>query len=279
MPKILFIDIDGTLYDHGEFDGIPDSAKTAIDLARKNGHKVIVCTGRVRSSVNQDVLDVGFDGCVFGAGCDVSIHENQLFYHSLAHEIIEKSIAFFKANDIGFTLEGDQASFLDEISKNRFHAMLLKRNGYEKNSEMAAAFLKQAMMHDYSEFDINQNAINKISFNAPTYESIELMKQELGEHFKCLVHGEHEDLINGECIPLNISKASGMDHILEYFQADVKDTMAYGDSVNDEEMIIHAGIGVAMGNAHDSLKAVADDICENVENDAIYHSFKKYGLI
>lgn len=279
MPKILFMDIDGTLFDHGEFNGIPDSAKTAIDLARKNGHKVIVCTGRVRSSVNQEMLDVGFDGCVFGAGCDVSINENQLFYYSLPHDIIEKAVAFFQANDIGFTLEGDQASFLDDISKKRFETMMLERNGYEPNSEMAAAFLKQAMMRNYSEFDIKQNAINKISFNAPNMEAIESMNQELGGYFKCLVHGERENLINGECIPLNISKASGMDHVLEYFKADVKDTMAYGDSINDEEMVIHAGIGVAMGNGHDSLKAVADDICENVENDAIFKSFKKYGLI
>ena len=80
-------------------------------------------------------------------------------------------------------------------------------------------------------------------------------------------------------IKLGISKASGMDVILEHYGLDLADTFAYGDSLNDEEMILHAKVGIAMGNGRDSIKQIADDVCERVDQDAIYKSFKKYGLI
>ena len=47
--------------------------------------------------------------------------------------------------------------------------------------------------------------------------------------------------------------------------------IAFGDNENDLEMLEGAGIGVAMGNAKDEVKAKADFVCKSVENDGIYH--------
>ena len=52
MSKILFIDVDGTLVDYD--NNIPQSAVKAIKIARNNGHKVYICTGRSKSEVYQD---------------------------------------------------------------------------------------------------------------------------------------------------------------------------------------------------------------------------------
>ena len=131
-----------------------------------------------------------------------------------------------------------------------------------------------------SELNPNLDPINKCTFFAPDMAAIEKMEKVLSPYFKILVHGEKRmGLINGEMIKLGISKASGMDVILEHYGLDLADTFAYGDSLNDEEMILHAKVGIAMGNGRESIKQIADDVCERVDQDAIYKSFKKYGLI
>ena len=280
MSKLLFMDIDGTLYDHGEQNGIPASAKLAVTKARNNGHKVYVCTGRVRSAVSQDMLDVGFDGAIYAAGADVEIDHQRLFVHRLAPELLRKTIKILKELEVGFTLEGEHGSYIDKIAKERFHKMFKMRLGFGTNSELAATFLREHNMSSYLDINLDEEPINKISFFAQSAEAIEELKKLLHEDYSILVHGEKDmDYINGECIASHLSKATGMDHILEYTQSQLADTMAYGDSLNDYEMILHANVGVCMGNGRDIVKEIADDVCDNIEDDAIYKSFIKYGLI
>ena len=57
------------------------------------------------------------------------------------------------------------------------------------------------------------------------------------------------------------------------------DTVAFGDSLNDIEMIQTASIGVAMGNGRQELKDVADFVTTHVEADGIYNGVKKLKLI
>ena len=60
MKKILFIDVDGTLVTYEA--KLPDSAVEAIRLARRNGHRVYMCTGRSTAEMPQNILDIGYDG-------------------------------------------------------------------------------------------------------------------------------------------------------------------------------------------------------------------------
>ena len=56
MPKVLFIDIDGTLVSYE--NAIPRSAIDAVRRARSNGHKVYVCTGRSRAEVYENIWNI-----------------------------------------------------------------------------------------------------------------------------------------------------------------------------------------------------------------------------
>ena len=76
-----------------------------------------------------------------------------------------------------------------------------------------------------------------------------------------------------------ISKSSGIDVILKHFNIDKEETMAFGDGENDIDMIQHCKIGVAMDNAVDSLKAVADYITDDIDEDGVYNALKYYELI
>ena len=66
---------------------------------------------------------------------------------------------------------------------------------------------------------------------------------------------------------------------MEHFNLSVEESIAFGDGGNDVDMLLAAGIGVAMGNASDKVKAAADEVCGSVEEDGVYHYLKNKGLI
>ena len=66
---------------------------------------------------------------------------------------------------------------------------------------------------------------------------------------------------------------------IKRFGFKLEETMAFGDGGNDIGMLRHAGIGVAMGNANDEVKAAADYITASVDEDGIYKALKHFGVI
>ena len=54
--------------------------------------------------------------------------------------------------------------------------------------------------------------------------------------------------------------------------------MAFGDSMNDAEMLLAAGIGVAMGNAEQRVKDLADQVCESCDEDGVAKELERMGL-
>ena len=77
MGKFLFFDIDGTLV--GKSREVTQKNKEAIALARENGHKAFVCTGRAPTSIDKDILKIGFDGIISSAGGFVIIDDEFIF--------------------------------------------------------------------------------------------------------------------------------------------------------------------------------------------------------
>ncbi|MGH4125562.1 MAG: HAD-IIB family hydrolase [Clostridium sp.] len=77
--------------------------------------------------------------------------------------------------------------------------------------------------------------------------------------------------INGSAIITSkrATKENAVRKFGEYFNIDINDIVAFGDDTNDIGMIKTAGIGVAMGNAIDELKSVADFVCDTNDNDGV----------
>ena len=82
-----------------------------------------------------------------------------------------------------------------------------------------------------------------------------------------------------DVIPKISGKGRAIQQILSYFQLDASEALAFGDGHNDIEMLQAVGTGVAMGNAAEPLKEIADDICAAVSEDGIYRYFVDRGLI
>lgn len=84
MGKIIFFDIDGTLVSAS--GTILDSTRRAIALARENGHKTLINTGRTFQNVDPEIRELGFDGLVCGCGTHVILDGKTLFYQTQSAE-------------------------------------------------------------------------------------------------------------------------------------------------------------------------------------------------
>ena len=82
-----------------------------------------------------------------------------------------------------------------------------------------------------------------------------------------------------DVIPADGGKGKAIGQILAHYGLEKADAIAFGDNLNDLDMLQAVGTGVAMGNAAPELKAVADAVCEPVSDDGIYRYCLSHGLI
>ena len=82
-----------------------------------------------------------------------------------------------------------------------------------------------------------------------------------------------------DIIPKDGGKNKGIDAIINHFGIKLEETMAFGDGGNDIDMLKHAGIGIAMENARDDVKEIADFITTSVDDDGITNALKHYNVL
>ena len=79
--KIVFFDIDGTIYSYEK--GIPKDTAKAIELLKANGHIPVICTGRTKCMIYPDFINLGFDNIIAGAGTYCETNGEELYYKKL----------------------------------------------------------------------------------------------------------------------------------------------------------------------------------------------------
>ncbi len=79
--------------------------------------------------------------------------------------------------------------------------------------------------------------------------------------------------------PMGLSKKVGIDIFCKHFGIDLENTMAFGDGGNDITMLKHVHLGVAMGNANPEVKAIADYVTDDVDNDGIWNALKHFQVL
>ena len=82
-----------------------------------------------------------------------------------------------------------------------------------------------------------------------------------------------------DLVAKGIDKSTGITLLCQHLNLDPRDTMSFGDGINDLEMLQAAGIGVAMGQGRDEIKAIADYVSDSVEKDGIVSALKAFGQI
>jgi len=271
--KIIFLDIDGTLTVAGS-NVPPASALEAIKKARAKGHKVLLCTGR-NPDMLAPVLKYGFDGAVGCGGGYVFADGKVLYDCPMTEEQRKTGMDLLGKNGVFRTIEAKDATFGDEDL-----ADFLQEAG-EGNSELMRwrkALAEQLNIRPMSEYD--GRPIYKIVFMCRTYEQLEPAKKALEKDFNFVVQDvAAHNCLNGELINRKFDKGKGVRTVAQYYGYDIKDTIGFGDSMNDLEMIETVGMSVCMDNGSPLLKQKSKMVCPSVENDGLAKAFEQLGLV
>lgn len=261
MPdrKLLFFDIDGTLWDAKNI--IPDSTKEAFVKLRKQGHLTFICSGRSRGFIRHpDLFALGFDGVISGCATMIEYKDETIFYYEMNNKSVADTVNLVRSYGFKPILEGKRFLYLDdeEFGQDPYVNKL--------RADMGEFILP--ISSTWGKWEVSKLSCD--TRNIDTRECYSILKKD----FDLLIH--NEDVV--EVVPKGYDKSEGINRIVDFLGADHKDTIAFGDSVNDLGMLKKANIGVAMGNATEGVKAVSDYVTDAMKEDGIYKACEKFGL-
>lgn len=261
MPKLIFFDIDGTLWD--DHMQIPDSTITTLKKLQDNGHRIFLCSGRSKANIRDPkLLSLGFDGIVAACGNHIEVDGKVIYENILPPEMVKKVITVLKECHMPVVLEGPECHWID-------------KDGFKDDPFIL--YLFQALEESSKELTVYEPdmRVNKFSADVLPDTDFDRVKAELGDEFEIL---EHEGNVV-EFVPKESSKATGIERLCQFLGVDQKDTYALGDSVNDLDMLSYVGHGIAMGNASEAAKAAAEYVTADIHEDGIMRAMEHYGLI
>ena len=275
--KAIFFDIDGTLLASGE--GIHESVRDALKKVRNHGHQIFIATGRAWCCLPEELQDVELDGLIASAGSDIWIHGQRAWSAALDTALVEKACEVLDRLDAICLLEGSENIYMSE----RGGDFLREKDKPGDNSELARwkfYFRTARNLLPIKEWYQTHIPIPKVTFLVWGKERMEQLIEELKQDFYiAFFETTTEGVYNGELISLTENKGTAIRRTAELLHENADNTIAFGDSMNDYQMIRDAACGVAMGNADEKLKAIADRVCETVWEDGVICELKRMNII
>ncbi|TCP30530.1 hypothetical protein EV207_10559 [Scopulibacillus darangshiensis] len=254
--KIVFFDIDGTLLDHEK--QIPDSTRQAIKHLQENGVITAIATGRAPFMFEEIRKELNINTFVSFNGQYVVHDNNVVFKNPLSAEALvlleEKAtaaghpMAFFSSESMASNRDGDP------FIKTSFNDLKMNPPLFDMSFH-------------------NNNEIYQALLFCEANDEAEYLK--LKSDFEYIRWHQYST----DVIPAGGSKALGIKQLLDSLKIDVRHTYAFGDALNDIQMLSFVNYGIAMGNALDETKNAARFITKHVDQDGIYHGLQEVGLL
>lgn len=260
--KIAFFDIDGTMVNVP--NGLMKPTKETIRVLnefKKQGNLIAVATAR--GEVPDTIKDIDFNGYIHNDGHYIILNNEVLIDDLFTIEEIEKQISLYKKYNGRYMLSGHEDSwnpFLDDelVIKHR----LMFSGTSERPSDVIEKFESK---------DVRAVACCVLFDNL---EDLDRCYKEMKDEFTMVVY--RTGLLRMDVYRKGFTKGTACEYLYKKLCIDREDTYAFGDGINDKEMLKLVGHGIAMGNAIEEIKEIADDITDTVDNDGISKAFKKY---
>ncbi|MCH1623949.1 Cof-type HAD-IIB family hydrolase [Ferdinandcohnia quinoae] len=254
--KIVFFDIDGTLLDHEK--KLPLSTKNAIEEIRKKGIHVAIATGRGPFMFEELRNELGINSYVSFNGQYV-VFENEVIYKNPLNKVKLRE--------------------LNEFTKKNQHPLV-----FLNEIEMKASVENNPFIHE---------SISTLQLEYPQYDPLFFEDREIYQALLFCTEAEEQLYINKykefqfirwhpvstDIIPYGGSKAEGIKKMIDILSILEDRVYAFGDGLNDTEMLSFVGTGIAMGNAVNEIKEVADIVTKDVDNNGIEYGLKLVGLL
>lgn len=272
--KMLVCDIDGTLLNsRGE---LTQRTIHTLRQAAAKGAKITLATGRRLDNATPIAEQLGIDAPLILANGTVivdALQRKTLLHHPLPKEVLQRLLPLLKETGVWTRLYR--------------HAFDGAETYYDRDPDDPEAWLfaskdpVRGQKRDYSPDTLDFDPVNIVVLDKQ--EKVEplldkLRKELIHLPFNLLVHHDFPGRLLLEILHHQCSKASGIAYLADMFGIDRKEIIAVGDNVNDIEMIEYVGWGVAMGNAVEELKQVADEIAPSHDEDGVAWLAEKFFL-
>ena len=234
--KILFFDIDGTLYREGR--GMPGSTREAILRCADRGHTLMLCTGRGASSIPEVIRQLPFDGGVFGCGTYVTTGEKVLVDAAVMGPRCQEIIDALYENRCPFFINNSDYIYYDPAYIPAGFEEIIQRMKYDY----------EGRLRPLSELD---GRISKMTAYPDDPSLVPRIIQRVSPWFDVLEHREYpyiELLLKGH------TKGTGTELILNSLGIPKENSYGFGDSANDIPLLEATGHGVIMGDAPEEIK-------------------------
>ena len=265
--EILVLDIDGTLTTSEKT--ITKETLEAIRNIQKRGHKVVLASGRPTPGIRPvaEELDMSsYGGYIlsFNGARIIDCSTNEIIYQrvvssSLLPEIYEAALEY---NTGLITYDEDKI-----LVANKVDDYIIKEAKINKLSyEVIPNFL------DYVTFDVNKCLMT----GDPDH--LAEVEKKMKERFEGRLNIFRSEPYFLEVVPMHVDKAESLSKLLDSLHLSKEQMISCGDGYNDITMIQYAGMGVAMANAQQKVKEVADYITLSNDNNGVAHVINEFML-
>ncbi len=270
--KVLAIDLDGTLLNKQNAVS-PENAE-AIRLAKEKGIEVVPSTGRLLCESRFAIDAIG--GCNYSLHCNGSViwdHRSgkTIYLSAFSKELAREAVRRLEKYDVLYQVYVDDASCCPKRFYNKFNNEIF-------NAVYVRMFRDTQLWMEDVEAEIEQNDYQSIKYYIPNrdHELLERIKKEMIDlpGFDS-AFSSYNSL---EVFQAGMDKHNGLAKLLEHLGCGFENLMMIGDSENDLKAIQAAGIGVAMENALDFVKAEADFVTLDHDRSGVAHAIHKFLL-
>lgn len=255
MKPVLFFDVDGTLVDTKKNE-VPKSAIDAIKHLQSLGYLCCVATGRIYTNFQKNVAynALKWDGYVCGNGLQVLDGEgNYLLNDAYTPELVNKIHEIVKGENHTCCIFTDEAiHMLDKPNQDAIDALAFLNEKVPETIEYDNRIVRTMMIfapvgYDYKIYDQQEEVIA-----IPSYVS-------------------YCDLVLS-----SVSKSKGIKVFLE--NTGNHEYIAFGDSMNDYDMLENADVSIAMGQAPEQIKKLVDYVSDPVDQEGLANAIKRWIL-
>lgn len=275
IKKLVFFDIDGTLVT-GQ-NRIPRSTKQAV--AKLQTHEVlpIIATGRPPMMIKEIAKQLGIDTYIAMNG-QMMVYRTRIVNKNPLNKAVVNRLMDFAAKRrdgvIIYSRDGLISNSLVSLTKRSTVYSVLKTIAHFVPNRLQLAIFRRLIRRpprpsSYANIDVYQLVVEASREDQKDYE----------EAFGSELSFTRANEATMDVLAKGMSKAEGVEFFCNLLDIPVENTYAFGDGLNDIEMLQVVGTGIAMGNAFPETKAAADYITGTVSEGGISEGLKYVGLI
>lgn len=261
--RLLAVDLDDTLLN--EKSEVSAANKEAIQEAVRRGVIVTIATGRMFESAQKIAKEIGIDAALIaynGALVQTAVSEEVLMKQCLDEDAAQAVLDLFREKGWYIQLYRGDKLYVDTVTDDT--------RDYEDRVKTKAVAIGDALYAD------PKNILKMLAINDA--EKLDFVEQTVQSAFRGKVFAPRSRPRLLEIVNAKVNKGEALRFVAERFGVKREEVMAIGDSNNDIAMLEYAGVGVAMENASERVKEVADVMTKSNKEDGVAAAIKEYIL-